>query len=73
MKFGTGINATPQQTIAGFLLEARNVSGTVIRRCGGPRFDQSRIRTGPGFAFVTNVVSVSNTSSIEIILLSRTS
>ena len=56
------------------------------RRCGGPRFDQSRIRTNlgprryrsqirtePGFAFVTNVVSVSNTSSIEIILLSRTS
>ena len=33
----------------------------------------SQIRTGPGFAFVTNEVSVSNTSSIEIILLSRTS
>ena len=31
------------------------------------------IRTGPGFAFVTNLISVSNTSSIEIILLSRTS
>ena len=28
--------------------------------------------TGPGFDFVTNGVSVSNTSSIEIILLSRT-
>ena len=29
--------------------------------------------TSPGFAFITNVVSVSNTSNIEIILLLRPS
>ena len=55
------------------LLTAREVWWSQIRPVQDSTESGSQIRPGPGFAFVTNVVSVSNTSSIEIILLLRPS
>ena len=59
----------------------RDGSGVVVHVSTSPGFDRNwdRDGSGPSFdpvqdsTFVTNVVSVSNTSSIDIILLSPTS
>ena len=57
----------------------RSIGGVVVQVSTSPGFDRTwdRDGSGPRFdsvqdsTFVTNVVSVSNTSSIDIILLSQ--
>ena len=61
--------------------DANPEDGVVVQVSTSPGFDRiwDRDGSGPGFdsvqdsTFVTNVVSVSNTSSIDIIVLSHTS